>query len=1441
MVKREPGPRVREANDLGRATATPSATGVGASAAELPGIDVPDHTLVRRIGKGSYGEVWLGRNALGTWRAVKIVRRSAFDADRPYEREFAGIQRFEPISRSHESQLNILQVGRVEDGFYYVMELADDMGHGRHIDADTYTPHDLRSEIHLHGRLPVARCLRLGLALTTALEHLHRNGLVHRDIKPSNIVFVNGIPKLADIGLVAQAEATLSFVGTEGFVPPEGPGTAQADIYSLGKVLYELSTGHDRHQFPELPTHLESPDERELLGELNEVLLKACQRNPAERYQSAAEMHADLALLESGRSVVRMRGMERRLRLVARGGALVTALTAVVSLGWWWQAKQTAAVRELAEQNQAIAQERAALAVSRDAAARESQRRLIEVHTANGLRAMEADDPATAALWFAEVLQAADADPALEWRQRDRLGNLFRRLPKPTSLFSIGAPYGTLRMASDGRELIESLGYASDNPGPGEVRFWEFTTGQRLRSVTIPDLWGTPNPSPSGRWAVVSGRERKALWDLSTGQPVPVELEMEGTGGISIWSSDETLIALVRYEGTDVSIIEVPSGRRHAPSLQHPYPVISIEFDPSRRWVATGTSIQRERTRLAPEDKVGQARVWEVHTGRPVTDWIDFGAPVDRLVFSPDGSALALFHSGSIGLTSGLEGAEVRVIDLPQGMNRFAALRHADTVVDLAFSPDGRYLATGSADSTVSVWHAHTGERLYPPLKHGHIRFTLRFSPDGAWLAAGGEAGVRLWDVRSGAPALPDLRHEEPVDFFEFSPDGRRLLTQTRSGVVRSFDLTSVNQGSPTMALGQEGGVVTSASFSSDGRRLATVGPTGQFHLWDATSCEPLGDTLFAEPETEVEVGLAQNAASWSPDDRLLVIPRGDGTARIWEVDAGRESSLRLRHPPLVNRAEFSPDGRRIVTAGDDGTARIWDATTGLEQVPPLRHQSRVIRARFSPDAGRVATASFDRTARVWDAETGDPVSPPLSHEGQVTWVEFSPDGSRVVLAGNDRSVTIRDSVSGAQMGSAMQHDASVTSARFSADGRRILTASMDRTARLWDAGTGEAITPPLRHQGFVVGGGFSPDGLRVVTGSADGTARLWDAATGEPLSPALRHAQGLLFAGFSPSGQRVVITSVDGTARMWDVAPLDWSEAELMAGARLLAAGRLGSAERVEPMAPLELEATWQTIRDRFQGDEGAGNTTSLAWHRQRLNSTEQAQQWFAAEFHAGQLAVLAPEDPGVQSDLERVLARRPPPRNPATPPELLDLSAFYNASLAIPWHAGPRGNHLASLPRGIQTFGPTRFDVRGLIQVMNGPLQGSLSYPTRVSGIRLGLKARRLQFLHATMGGQPPDGTRVGHYRVRYANGRTEELPVIYGRHARDWHEHPGAPVEADAAAIAWTGTNPATAIAGTLGIRLFKWTWENPAPDIELVSLDVVAEDTAAYPFLVALTAE
>src|SRR6185436_743413 len=238
---------------------------------------IPDHHIIRRIGEGAYGEIWLARNVIGTYRAVKIIYRRTFKDDRPYEREFSGIKKFEPISRTHPGLMDILQVGRndAEGYFYYVMEVADDFASGQQFHPDIYAPSTLSKQLATRGgALSFDECLQLGLSLADGLAHLHQHNLIHRDIKPSNIIFVNGRAKLADIGLVADISAARTYVGTEGFIPPEGPGTVQADIYSLGKVLYEASTGKDRHLFPELPTLLGELPDRDQFVELNEITVK---------------------------------------------------------------------------------------------------------------------------------------------------------------------------------------------------------------------------------------------------------------------------------------------------------------------------------------------------------------------------------------------------------------------------------------------------------------------------------------------------------------------------------------------------------------------------------------------------------------------------------------------------------------------------------------------------------------------------------------------------------------------------------------------------------------------------------------------------------------------------------------------------------------------------------------------------------------------------------------------------------------------------------------------------------------------------------------------------------------------------------------------------------------------------------------------------------------
>ncbi len=203
------------------------------------------------------------------------------------------------------------------------------------LDPWTYTPRTLEHDRKLGGRLPVDECIRIGITLADAVEHLHRNQLVHRDIKPSNVIFVGGRPKLADIGLVASLGEARTMVGTEGFVAPEGPGTPQADIFSLGKLLYEIATGHDRGEYPAPVTSLADSPDRALLQEINEVILRACEPDPARRYATMAALRAELLLVQAGESLRRSRAIERHFRRFRRGAAVGLGLILIGATGFF--------------------------------------------------------------------------------------------------------------------------------------------------------------------------------------------------------------------------------------------------------------------------------------------------------------------------------------------------------------------------------------------------------------------------------------------------------------------------------------------------------------------------------------------------------------------------------------------------------------------------------------------------------------------------------------------------------------------------------------------------------------------------------------------------------------------------------------------------------------------------------------------------------------------------------------------------------------------------------------------------------------------------------------------------------------------------------------------------------------------------------------------------
>jgi serine/threonine protein kinase len=270
------------------------------------GAKVGGYELIRKIGSGTHGQVWLSRSATGQYNALKTMKRDEVEDDSQFDREFRGICHYEPLSRDHEGLVNILYVTRDDEAglYFYVMELADDLHNAQDFAPESYQARNMAAEIDSRGRLPMNECLTAGIQVAKALGHLHSNNVVHRDIRPSSIIYCRNRIKLTDVSFMTAIGGSFSASGTQGYAPIEGPGYPPADVFSLGKVIYEMATGLHRRYFPSLPTASPgvSADENQFQNALIQTLSVACHVEQSKRYsdgnqlaEALTHLHAELA------------------------------------------------------------------------------------------------------------------------------------------------------------------------------------------------------------------------------------------------------------------------------------------------------------------------------------------------------------------------------------------------------------------------------------------------------------------------------------------------------------------------------------------------------------------------------------------------------------------------------------------------------------------------------------------------------------------------------------------------------------------------------------------------------------------------------------------------------------------------------------------------------------------------------------------------------------------------------------------------------------------------------------------------------------------------------------------------------------------------------------------------------------------------------------------
>jgi hypothetical protein len=257
--------------------------------------EVPDFDLIRSIGSGGFGEVWLARNrATGRLRAVKLIPLSSSSRGDPAAREIGSITRLEANSRCrHPNLLQIHHVGKTAQYLFYVMDPADDLSGGPASDKPTYQPATLQSKL-AGGPLPPDRCWEYSRQLLEGLAMLHAAGMVHRDVKPGNCLFVGGQLKLGDFGLLTEAHPLVSRVGTQKYMPPDGRMDRRADVYAAGLVIYEMLSGLPVDEFPRLGARSQDVRDDPSLAALLRLVLRACERESENRPADARVMLAEL-------------------------------------------------------------------------------------------------------------------------------------------------------------------------------------------------------------------------------------------------------------------------------------------------------------------------------------------------------------------------------------------------------------------------------------------------------------------------------------------------------------------------------------------------------------------------------------------------------------------------------------------------------------------------------------------------------------------------------------------------------------------------------------------------------------------------------------------------------------------------------------------------------------------------------------------------------------------------------------------------------------------------------------------------------------------------------------------------------------------------------------------------------------------------------------------
>jgi WD40 repeat protein len=990
------------------------------------------------------------------------------------------------------------------------------------------------------------------------------------------------------------------------------------------------------------------------------------------------------------------------------------------------------------------------------------------------------------------------------------------------------------------------------------AQVWEVVSGARLgQPLRHEDELKYGEFSPDGERVVTASSDRTArVWNATTGQPLSPPLKHTGTVCSARFSPDAGRVVTASFDKT-ARVWDSFSGEALGKPMLHKSYVRSARFS-------------RDGARVVTASEDGTARIWDAYTGEPLSEPMLHDGHVWSAEFDRTGRRV---------LTASADGT-ARVWDARPGQALHHSVWTGGALREALWSADGSKILVGHG-TRLELWEAFMGRGPNCPWDYLDETFSMsvNFAPDGqCFVTASGDGTARIWPTGSRYMLTRPLRHRGRVHYAEFSADNQRVVTASADRTARVW---SAATGEPLGPPLEHRDIVFMARFSPDGGSVVTASADGTAALWDARNGRPLRPPL-PHPDQVTRAG-------FSPNGRLVATVCKDMAARVWDPASGRLLWL-VRHLGPINCAAFSPDGRWLLTASDDRTARLRDARTGRPVAQPLAHNGQVLWAEFSADGQRVLTACEDGTARLWDARTGQWISEPFRHVKRVAAAHFHPQGNRVLTASADWTARVWEIVRARTMAPTWlpllaecaagqrldpnrnlepvapaewfkwRRQLSMNRPKPEGFGLRQSPAAFERPVNAESArGLAQSKTQapqenPPEDAYARWAKWFCADRLARPTApsSANRTEDFLAAISGgEGAWPSARERFGeALRLGGATDGLHLrwlnLWEPTQGAPSPRELAEMEWhsrqlSDPGLAAVAKVWYWFHKGDAQRAAAAldkARAEAGNSSHGVRHAWGRvlfraglvDEGLRVLAQAAEEAKKAGDADSALNYSWERYQK-----LIEYGRSAEAQAEWLPPSSAPPRPADAPPDLVDLTRFYNGELEGWFGASHYGAGLIDLPQGITQAGGTTFDIRNLVQLDSSRRTEMVShFPGQCAGIPVHRSCRLLHFLHAVDEAED-NGVKVGAYRIHYADGQQAELPIIYGQDVLAWIDDSGA-TNAPRPTPVWQVRKPPG-----ITVRLFKSTWTNPRPEVAISTLDFISTMTRAGPLLVAVTAE